>query len=141
MFFITQMYNKDWYIYLTRSTVEIVEIIIQKRLCIELVYSILEEFSYNSNMHNLIANVTKFRQLLIEVYGADYLINGNFRHYSNQPKVFDIELIALSFAAESQGIISENNLYQIHESDYKNYRLIVSAPPTASQIIIQYCRI
>ena len=88
-----------------------------------MIYSILEKLSYNSNRHNLIANVTKFCQLRVEVYGTDNLINGNFRHYSNQPKEFDIELIVLSFAAESQGIISENNLYQILESDYKSYRI------------------
>ena len=73
-------------------------------------------------MHNLIANIAKFRQLLIEVYGADNLTNGNFKHYPNQPKAADIEIIALTLAAESQGIISENNLFQILESDYKSYR-------------------
>ena len=29
-------------------------------------------------MHNLLANIAKFRQLLIEVYGSDNLINGDF---------------------------------------------------------------
>ena len=73
-------------------------------------------------MHNLIANIAKFRQLLIEVYGTDNLTNGNFKHYPNQPKATDIEIIALTLAAESQGIISENYLFQILDSDYKSYR-------------------
>jgi hypothetical protein len=73
-------------------------------------------------MHNLITNIAKFRQLLIEVYGTDNLTHGNFKHYPNQPKATDIEIIALTLAAESQGIISENYLFQILDSDYKNYR-------------------
>jgi hypothetical protein len=87
-------------------------------LCIKLKYSILEEFSRNSNMHNLLANIAKFRQLLIEVYGSDNLINGNFRRYSNQPKAPDIEIVALAFAAESMQIDSENMLYSILKSSY-----------------------
>jgi hypothetical protein len=73
-------------------------------------------------MHNLITNIAKFRNLLTDCYGVDNLTNGNFRNYSNQPKASDIEIIALTLAAESQGIISENNLFQILESDYKSYR-------------------
>ena len=64
-------------------------------------------------MHNLLANIAKFRQLLIEVYDFDNLINGNFRRYSNQPKALDIEIVALAFAAESMQIDSENMLYSI----------------------------
>jgi hypothetical protein len=73
-------------------------------------------------MHNLITSIAKFRNLLSDCYGADNLTNGNFRNYSNKPKAYDIEIIALTLAAESQGIISENNLFQILESDYKSYR-------------------
>ena len=73
-------------------------------------------------MHNLITNIAKFRNLLTDCYGVDNLTNGNFRNYSNQPKASDIEIIALTLAAESQGIISENNLFQILELDYKSYR-------------------
>jgi IS5 family transposase len=73
-------------------------------------------------MHNLITNIAKFRNLLSDCYGVDNLTNGNFRNYSNQPKAPDIEIIALTLAAESQGIISENNLFHILESDYKSYR-------------------
>ena len=62
-------------------------------------------------MHNLLANIAKFRQLLIEVYGSDNLINGNFRRYSNQPKAPDIEIVALAFAADLMQIDSENMLY------------------------------
>ena len=73
-------------------------------------------------MHNLITNIAKFRNLLTDCYCVYNLTNGNFRNYSNQPKASDIEIIALTLAAESQGIISENNLFQILESDYKSYR-------------------
>jgi IS5 family transposase len=72
-------------------------------------------------MHNLLANIAKFRQLLIEVYGSDNLINGNFRRYSNQPKASDIEIVALAFAAESMQIDSENMLYTILKSSYPQY--------------------
>jgi hypothetical protein len=82
----------------------------------------IKEFSSNSNMRNLTANIAKFRQLLINAYGADNLTNGNLRHYPNQPNATDIETIAISLATESQGIISENYLFQILESDYKSYR-------------------
>lgn len=72
-------------------------------------------------MHNLIANITKFRQLLIEVYGADNLTNGNFRRYSNQPKASDIEIVALAFTAEAMQIDSENMLYSILRNSYPQY--------------------
>ena len=64
-------------------------------------------------MHNLLANIAKFRQLLTETYGADNLTNGNFRRYSNQPKASDIEIVAISFAAEAIQIDSENMLFSI----------------------------
>ena len=72
-------------------------------------------------MHNLIANITKFRQLLIEVYGSDNLINGNFRRYSNQPKASDIEIVALAFTAEAMQIDSENMLFSILRNSYPQY--------------------
>lgn len=58
-------------------------------------------------MHNIRANIAKFRQLLSEVYGVDNLIIGNFKHYLNQPKASDIEIIAHTQVVESHGIISE----------------------------------
>jgi hypothetical protein len=72
-------------------------------------------------MHNLIANITKFRQLLINVYGADNLKDGNFKSYPNSPKASDIEIVAIAFASESMGIISENLLFSILKSDFPDY--------------------
>ena len=59
-------------------------------LFIKLKYNILEDFSSNFNMNNFLANITKFQQLQIDVYGSDNLINGNFRRYSNQPKAPEV---------------------------------------------------
>jgi hypothetical protein len=84
-------------------------------------YSTLEELSSNSNIHNLLANIAKFRQLLIEVYGSYNLINGNFRRYYNKPKAPNIEIFVLAFAAESMQIYSENMLYSILKSSYPHY--------------------
>jgi hypothetical protein len=72
-------------------------------------------------MHNLIANITKFRQLLTQAYGAENLIHGNFRRYSNPPKASDIEIIAISFSAEAMGICSENHLFSILKNDFPHY--------------------
>ncbi len=72
-------------------------------------------------MHNLVTNIIKFRQLLTEVYGPDKLINGNFRQYPNQPKVSDIEIVALAFAAEAMQIDSENMLFSILKNTYPQY--------------------
>ena len=69
-------------------------------------------------MHNLSANITKFRQLLIIVYGADNLKDGNFINYSNLPKAYDIEIVATAFASEAMGIISENLLFSIFKLDF-----------------------
>lgn len=52
-------------------------------------------------MQKLQRNLAKFRHLIIEVYGFNNLINGNFGRYSNQPKAFDIDIIALVFTSES----------------------------------------
>jgi hypothetical protein len=75
-------------------------------LCIKQINSILEDSLHNSDMHNLLANTAKFRQLLTETYGADNLTNGNFRCYSNQLKASDIEIVAIAFAAEAMQIDS-----------------------------------
>ena len=72
-------------------------------------------------MHNLLANIAKFRQLLTETYGADNLTNGNFRCYSNQPKASDIEIVAIAFAAEAMQIDSENMLFSIFKNDFPHY--------------------
>lgn len=59
--------------------------------------------------------------MLIEVYGSDNLINGNFRRYSNQPKASDIEIVALAFTAEAMQIDSENMLFSILRNSYPQY--------------------
>lgn len=57
-------------------------------------------------MQKLQRNLAKFRHLIIEVYGFNNLINGNFGRYSNQPKAFDIDIIALVFTSKSMQINS-----------------------------------
>ena len=72
-------------------------------------------------MHNLIANITSFRKLLINVYGADNLKDGNYRSRPNLPKASDIEIVAIAFDSEAMGIISKNLLFSIYKSDFPAY--------------------
>ena len=64
-------------------------------------------------MHNIFANITMFRQLLIEVYRSDNMTNGNKRQNSNQPIAIYINIIDLAIVAESMKNDSENRLYSI----------------------------
>jgi hypothetical protein len=63
-------------------------------------------------MHNLTTNIARFREILIQAYGADNLYDGNFRRYPNSPKASDIEIVAIAIAAEAMEIESENNLFK-----------------------------
>ena len=72
-------------------------------------------------MHNLTSNIAKFRQLLINAYGAENLTNGNFRRYPNKPKASDIEIVAVAFTAEAMQIDSENMLFSILKISYPLY--------------------
>ena len=72
-------------------------------------------------MHNLTTNIARFREILIQAYGADNLYNGNFRRYPNSPKASDIEIVAIAIAAEAMEIESENNHFKVLRCNYSSY--------------------
>ncbi|MFW0717497.1 IS982 family transposase [Pedobacter sp. N23S346] len=51
--------------------------------------------------------------------GNDLPVTGTYLRPGPKPKFSDIEIIALSLTAEATGIISENHLFHILNSDYK----------------------
>lgn len=70
-------------------------------------------------MHNITQVYQKFLSLAKISFNAEIKTNGNFRKYPNPPKMSDIEIIALSLAAEELGIDSENLLFQKLKNEYK----------------------
>jgi hypothetical protein len=69
-------------------------------------------------MHNLKANFNKFLTIAKSVFRDKINKDGNFRYYSNKPKMSDIQIIALSCLAESLSIDSENWLFAKLRSGY-----------------------
>lgn len=69
-------------------------------------------------MHNLKTNFDKFLNITKSVFKDQINSLGNFRSYPNTPKMSDIEILALSNAAESIGIDSENYLFSKLNTDY-----------------------
>lgn len=69
-------------------------------------------------MHNLKANFDKFLVIAKSVFLDSLYPDGNFKRYSNQPKMSDIQVIALSCVAEALAIDSENWLFSKLNSDY-----------------------
>ena len=85
-----------------------------KKLCISLIFSNLavrKSLSPNLRMHNLL---TKFAKILgICKQFSDNLVNerGNIPRRGPVPKFSDLEVVALSLAAEAESIDSENWLF------------------------------
>jgi hypothetical protein len=69
-------------------------------------------------MHNLRTNFKKFLAIAKSVFRDDINKQGNFRFYSNKPKMSDIQIITLACLAESLSIDSENWLFGRLRSDY-----------------------
>jgi Transposase DDE domain len=76
-----------------------------------LIMSNLKAFSEHFLMHNFTANLSYFIELAKECFKNDINDTGNFRFYPRQPKLSDIQLIAMSALAEAEGIDSENLLF------------------------------
>ena len=62
-------------------------------------------------MHNLRSKFDTFFQLAKSVFAVRLDPFDNLRNYSNRPKLSDIQILAISLAAESLQIASENALY------------------------------
>lgn len=69
-------------------------------------------------MHNLKTNFDKFLDIAKSVFKDQINHLGNFKFYPHPPKMTDIEILALSNAAESIGIDSENYLFSKLKVDY-----------------------
>src|SRR5574344_345853 len=93
-----------------------------KKLCILLIYSILEMVKpliYHQYMHNLYTIFSKILKICKQF--GDNLINekGNIPRPGVVPKFSDIEVIALNLTSEAMGIDSESNLF-IRLYEYKD---------------------
>lgn len=69
-------------------------------------------------MHNLSTNFRLFLDITKSAFKDQTNIDGNFKFYPRKPKLSDCEIIALTLAAESIGIDSENYLFGKLRSDY-----------------------
>lgn len=93
-----------------------------KKLCISLIFSnlvVLKSLSSNHRMHNL---YTKFVKILgICKQFSDNLVNahGNIPRRGPVPKFSDLEVVALSLAAESESIDSEKWFFDYKLQEYK----------------------
>ena len=62
-------------------------------------------------MHNFLANLDFFLDIAKAEFGNQIDQDGNFYFYPKEPKVPDIQIIAIVLLAEAEGIDSENLLY------------------------------
>jgi hypothetical protein len=62
-------------------------------------------------MHNFKAQVSKMVVKMQTIFSGRIGSDGNFYMYPNKPKIYDIELLAISAIAESFSINSENSLF------------------------------
>lgn len=72
-------------------------------------------------MHNLDTNFCRILTVCKSALSDVISLQGNTKHYPNQPKVPDIEVIALAVMAEMLSIPSENWLFAKLKSDYKTH--------------------
>ena len=69
-------------------------------------------------MHDLYSIYTKVLKQ-VKLCLKQYLVDGqNMRHYSNAPKMSDVEIISLAITSECLGIDSENLLWAKINKDY-----------------------
>jgi hypothetical protein len=71
----------------------------------------LEVSNKHFRMHNFTANLDYFIELTKQAFLGEIDLSGNFQYYPKQPKVPDIQIIAMAVLAEAEGIDSENLLY------------------------------
>ena len=71
----------------------------------------LEVSNKHFRMHNFVANLHHFAELAKESLKDELDAFGNFQFYPRQPKISDIQLVAMVVLAEAEGIDSENLLF------------------------------
>lgn len=69
-------------------------------------------------MHNIKANFGRLYRICKEIFEGEADSKGNLQYYSRQPKMADLQIIALSCTMEALGIDSENLLWSKIKSDY-----------------------
>ena len=94
-----------------------------KKLHISLIFSNLvaiKPLNSNHRMRNLYAKFAKIFEICKQF--SDKLVNeqGNIPRRGPVPKFSDLEVVALSLAAESEGIDSENWLFEAKLNEYKS---------------------
>jgi len=72
-------------------------------------YFVLSKIKYI--MHNIKTNFDIFHKICKKMFNSDLDNHGNFKFYSNKPKMSDIEIISLSVTMEALGIDSENYFF------------------------------
>jgi len=71
-------------------------------------------------MHNIWTNFTKIIEVIKEIIGDEINENGNYSRRGTKPRFSDMEVMALSLAAECLGIDSENHLFSKLNKEYLN---------------------
>ena len=104
-----------------------------EKLCIFLIFINLvftEPLSLNHRMHNLYTKSVRILEICKQF--SHNLVNeqGDIVRRGPVPKFSDLEVVALSLAAESEGIDSENWLFEYKLQEYKGKipNLILSFP-------------
>lgn len=93
-----------------------------KKLCISLIFSnlvVIKLLSSNHRMHNLYTKFVKFLEICKQFSNKFVNEAGNIPRRGPVSKFSDLEVVALSLAAESESIDSENWLF---ESKLKGYK-------------------
>jgi hypothetical protein len=101
----------------------------KKRLCNQLIFSILKEVIRNKHfliMHNLKTNFDKIFDITKSFFQDSINADYNFQFYPRNPKMSDCEIITLSILGESIGVDSENYLFGKLKSDhYKDFSNLI----------------
>lgn len=94
-----------------------------KKLRISLIFSnlvVLKLLSSNHRMHNLYTKFVKILEICKQFSYKFVNEKGNIPRRGPIPKFSDLEVVALSFAAESESIDSENWLFEAKLKEYKD---------------------
>ena len=94
-----------------------------KKLCISLIFSnlvVIKLLNTNRRMHNLYTKFVKILEICKQYSNKFVNEKGNIPRPGPIPKFSDLEVVALSFAAESESIDSENWLFEAKLKEYKD---------------------
>ncbi len=98
-----------------------------KKLFTSLIMSNLEVSNKHFLMPNFVANLCHFTELAKESLKDELNPLGSFQFYPRQPKISDIQLVAMIILAEAEGIDSENLLFaQLKACHHEFYHALPS---------------